>query len=198
MVAADFDVYWRTAYPDAPPLGHLLRTAYPRRWLRVHSLPGAQRYPSTPADWRELLGRQCTVFADLVGDPADGVLVTGEYVFGAEPAGPVRAEGALRGLAWSALPPVALPADPQAPDEHGPNDWFRPACAPFRWTAAAGDVVLRDLALGRARAFFVSEARGCVLAPYDGGMDLILPDEAARDRCRDRYAAWLSTRTDGL
>jgi hypothetical protein len=67
MLASDFDTYWRATYPEAVTLGHLLRTTYPRRWLRLYSLPEGQRYPTDDADWRELLRRHLTVFADLVG-----------------------------------------------------------------------------------------------------------------------------------
>ncbi|GAB3868433.1 hypothetical protein GCM10028824_13290 [Hymenobacter segetis] len=81
MLATDFDAYWRATYPKAVPLGHLLRTTYPRRWLRLYSLPEGQRYPAAAADWHELLRRHLAVFADLVGKPAELFLVTGEYDF---------------------------------------------------------------------------------------------------------------------
>lgn len=162
MAAADFDAYWRASYPEAPPMSYLLRTIYPERWVRVHSLPDAQRYARTEADWRELLGRQRVLFADLVGDPADLVLVTGDYVFGVEPQGtppvePFVAEGAaLRGMAWAALPAVplsSLPPDPHTPDWIRLGEWYRPAWAPYRWTATASEGLLRDIARGVEHAF---------------------------------------------
>lgn len=204
MLATDFDAYWRATYPEVVPLGHLLRTTYPRRWLRLYSLPEGQRYPADAADWDELLRRHFTAFADLVGEPAELFLVTGEYDFAdnahSEPWS-FTADGPLQGLAFTPLPPVALhtlPPDPRVPDEHRPGDVFRPVCARLWWTAATGEGLLRAIAEEQLRAFFVSVEYGCILAPYDGGLDLIFPGEAARNHFRDRHRRWVSSRADGL
>ena len=187
MLATDFNAYWRAMYPEAAPLGHLLRTTYPRRWLRLYSLPEGQRYPADAADWHELLRRHGTAFADLVGEPAELFLVTGEYDFAdhSRP-GPwlFTADGALLGLAFTALPPVALhtlPPDPHVPDEYRPGDVYRPVCRRLDWTAATGKGSLRAIAEETLSAFFVSVEFGCILAPYAGGLDLIFPGEAARN-----------------
>lgn len=202
MTAADFDAYWRSTYPEAVPLGYRLRTTYPDRWLRIHSLPEAQRYPCNDADWHELLGRQCALFANLVSEPADLVLVTGAYdIAAAPPSGAFTAEGCLRGMAFAALPPVALstlPPNPHVPDEYEPGDLYRPVCALLRWTAAGGENLLREIAEGTVQAFFVSKERACLIAPYDGGVDIIFSDEEVRNQFRDRYFRWVSPRADGL
>lgn len=44
---------------------------HPRRWLRLYSLPEGQRCPADDTNWRELLHRHLTVFADLVGEPTE-------------------------------------------------------------------------------------------------------------------------------
>ncbi|MDB4915783.1 MAG: hypothetical protein JWM95_3427, partial [Gemmatimonadetes bacterium] len=58
---------WPEWYPDAPPVGFLLREAYPDRWLRIHSLPEAKRYPTSGFDYAELLRRHNSVAADVLG-----------------------------------------------------------------------------------------------------------------------------------
>jgi hypothetical protein len=204
MLASDFDAYWRATYPEAVTLGHLLRTSYPRRWLRLYSLPEGQRFPADAADWRELLRRHLAVFADLVGEPAELFLVTGEYDFADSPrpgTGSFAADGALQGLPFTLLPPVALhtlPLNPHAPDEYQVGDVYRPVCTRLRWTAATGEGLLRAIAEEQIRAFFVSVDYGCLLAPYAGGLDLIFPGEAARNYFRDQYRPWVSPRADGL
>ena len=202
MLATDFAAYWRATYPEAVPLGHLLRTIYPRRWLRLHSLPGAQRYLADAADWRELLGCHLAVFADLVGEPAELFLVTGAYDFAdSARSGPFIADGALHGLPFTPMPPVALhalPPDPHVPDGHRPGDVYRPVCTRLPWTAAAGEGFLRAIAEEQMSAFFVSVEFGCILAPYAGGLDLIFPGEAARNYFRNLHPQWVSPRADGL
>ena len=204
MLATDFAAYWRATYPEVVPLGHLLRTAYPRRWLRLYSLPEGQRYPVDAADWQELLLRHFTVFADLVGELAALFLVTGEYDFAdGTPSGPwsFTADGALHGLPFTLLPPVALhtlPPDPHVPDEYSPGEVYRPVCTRLQWTAATGEGFLRAIAEEQLRAFFVSVEFGCILAPYPGGLDLIFPGEAARNYFRNLHPQWVSPRADGL
>jgi hypothetical protein len=66
----DFAALWRGWFPDVPPVGHLLRDAYPERWLRVHSLPGSKRYAGTDAEWGELLRRMNAVATDVLGEGA--------------------------------------------------------------------------------------------------------------------------------
>ena len=204
MLATDFAAYWRATYPEAVPLGHLLRTTYPRRWLRLYSLPAGQRYPATDADWHELLRRHFAVFADLVGEPAELFLVTGEYAFADGPLselGAFAADGALHGLPFTALPPVALhklPPDPHVPDGYQLGDVYRPVCTRLQWTTAAGEGFLRAIAEEQMNAFFVSVEYGCILAPYAGGFDVIFPGEAARNYFRDQHQPWVSPRADGL
>lgn len=204
MLASDFDAYWRATYPEAVTLGHLLRTTYPRRWLRLHSLPEGQRFPADDADWRELLHRHLTVFADLVGEQAELFLVTGEYDFADSPQSApwsFTADGALQGLPFTRLSPVALhtlPLDPRTPDEYQVGDVYRPVCTRLLWTAATGEAFLRAIAEGQLSAFFVSVDYGCLLAPYAGGLDIIFPGEAARNYFRDQHRSWVSPRADGL
>jgi hypothetical protein len=40
------EAWWNNHYPEAPPVGFLLRQVYSDRWLRIHSLPGSKRYAS--------------------------------------------------------------------------------------------------------------------------------------------------------
>ena len=47
---ADFLETWAEWFPDAPPVGFLLREAVPDRWLRIHSLTGSRRYPASAWD----------------------------------------------------------------------------------------------------------------------------------------------------
>lgn len=202
MIAADFDAFWQATYPETVPLSYLFRTVYPQRWLRLHSLPQAQRYPHSPADWRTLLGRHHTVLADLLRPGEQLLLVTGEYD---NPHGDrewqFTADGALRGLAFVPVQPLdlrTLAVDPQVPDEHQPGDVYRPVVATLRWEPGSLDVLLREIAQDKRRAFFLSRQAACIIAPYDGGIDLILADTATRDFYKTKYQAWLSEREDGL
>ena len=60
------------------------------------------------------------------------------------------------------------------------------------------DHVLCAIARGECTAFFVSAQLDILLAPYHGGMDIILPDVSTRNFYRQKCRAWLSNRPNGL
>jgi len=199
VTAHEFGQYWVAAYPAAPPLPHLLRQRYPGRWLRVRSLPGAKRYAATAADWAILLARQQHVLADVLGNWAEALLVTGSYADAGEAAAlfsPTE-ESVFKTLSFTALPSVGLH---EYPDPHEPDNAlvYWPSFARPAPTAAWLTQLLQASARDECRAFFFQPQRGAVVAPYDDGLDGLLPDQAARDYYRRRYLAWLSDRPDGL
>ena len=59
---------WKCTFDGALPAGFLLRQHFPDRWLRVHSLPEAKRYPSCAAEYEEILNRHNTVAAYVLGE----------------------------------------------------------------------------------------------------------------------------------
>ncbi len=59
-------------------------------------------------------------------------------------------------------------------------------------------MLLKEIAEYELRAYFISIAKECIIAPYDGGMDIILKDTATRDRYKLKYQEWLSLREDGM
>ncbi|WP_425586206.1 DUF3885 domain-containing protein [Streptomyces sannanensis] len=46
------DAAWESNWPGTLPLGHLLRSAWPDRWVRFHSLPESKRYADTEAEFK--------------------------------------------------------------------------------------------------------------------------------------------------
>jgi hypothetical protein len=66
------------------------------------------------------------------------------------------------------------------------------------WQPKKFDNILKDVAEGNLRAFFVSVDKELIIAPYDGGIDFILKDIKTRDFYKQKYSGWLSARQDGL
>lgn len=192
--------HWRQAYGETPLVGHVLRDRFPRRWLRIHSLPESKRYAETDDERREILRRQNAVLSDLIGDDQPCELVFGYY--GEEERLPADVLAALRGLA-----PVFLATDTtDAMDAAGAPDDASEASAGYpllkaslTWRPHALDVVLLAVADDvLATPLFVSVERRRIVAPYDGGVDLIVESEELRDELRARYASWLSRHPRGL
>jgi len=191
----DFFETWFSWFPDAPPVGFLLREAEPDRWLRIHGLPNSRRHPTSGWDHAELLRRHNAVATDLLGEGAPCAAVLFDVC------DPQRgsALGARAGLTESELPRVGtLPPELWGEDK---GLFVEPVClfgGSTVWRAGAFDIFIAAVAQDRVRGLFAALETSAVYAPYDGGADLIFPTTWERDLARERYEGWLSSRQDGL
>ena len=60
------------------------------------------------------------------------------------------------------------------------------------------DEILKAIADDEIRAMFVSPSNKCIIAPYDGGVDVIVDSMEKRDSLKVIYKDWLSDREDGM
>lgn len=194
MTTSEFMRHWHEHYPGAPPVGYLLRDAFPERWFRIHSLPEAQRYAVTPWEHRELLRRQNALITRLIGDGGHLVLLRTGYSDGPLPRRPDGGPGRL--------PPPGrrLLGIPAGDDDDGTPGWYTHTfMGNHAWRPGSMNDLLRLVAREELTGvLFVGVERPCVIAPYDGGVDVILASEEERDRERSAHAAWLSPYPSGL
>ena len=199
MTAATFSSIWAANFTASPPISYLLRQLYPTRWFRIHSLPESKRYPETAAEWAILLERQLTIFADLLGDPADVLLVTGYYTEADTREMPqfLQENTVFTHIHFTPLSGVNMRdfPDPREPDN---SLTYWPLVAELVLTDSWLEQLLRAIAQAESQAFFFNQRHGTVIAPYDGGVDVILAEELTRNFLKHKYHAWLSSRKDGL
>ena len=175
---ANFLETWTEWFPDAPPVGFLLREAEPDRWLRIHSLPGSRRHPESGWDHAELLRRHNAVATDLLGEGA----ACGVVLFDVCDPQRSSALGARAGLTEAELPRVAsLPPDLWDEDD---GVFTEPVClfgGSTVWRTGAFDAFIAAVADARVSGMFAAFETGAVYAPYDGGADLFFPTTWERD-----------------
>jgi hypothetical protein len=169
---------WNARYPETPPISHMFKHRIPHRWARIHSLPGSKRYAETDEEWACLLQRQYSVIDHLVEVGTPLTVVINAYK---EDNPLLKSERVTFTGTFSA--------------GEGEREV---ACHLSRatWQRARHEPLLRLIAADDMRAFFI--APDCLIAPYDGGVDVIFKDEAERDAFKHRYRDWLSERADGL
>lgn len=190
MSPADFLEYWRATYGGAPLPAYRLRDRFPERWLRLHSLPGSKRYAETPDEHREILRRQGTLFSDLIGEGAPCELVFSYY--GAEAELPAEVRAALLGLSPTFLMTLAAAESDLVED-------VLLLHASFTWQPGSLDTILLAVADDVLESpVFVGIQAGRILAPYDGGIDLIVESKQRRAELLARYASWRSAHPAGL
>lgn len=185
---------WYGWHPDAPPVGFLLRQAYPDRWLRVHSMPEARRDPVSGRDYAELLRRFNAVAGDVLGNEAPCALVV-LHECG------VAVDRQLGDIGISPDHLTELGALPEELWDEENGVFAVPMClqaAATVWRRGLFDSLFSAAAQDRVRALLVEQERGQVFAPYDGGVDIIFASSWECDQARSKYREWSSARDDGL
>lgn len=187
---------WNERFPNCEPVAHLLRCEFPDRWVRFHSLPDSKRWPKDEAEYAILLERHNCILGELASDGDDVVLLTAGYSGTAEP---VRSE---HGPELAVLDPTATAwrsvAVHKIENDDEPN-FIHVFASRRRWRPGEFDRLVRLVAndvLGNV--MIVALDCKWLLHPYDGGMDVILESDLARDQLKARYSEWQSHRADGL
>lgn len=197
MSTEQFNAFWTTSYPETGLISHQFRHDFPDRWFRIHSLPESQRYAYNEGEWDILLTRQNSLITDLLGNNSNVFLVTGDYsTKEATDAHLTLEEEIFHPYTFYRLGDVDLHA--LSPEEYDEGQAFRPAVSETIWIPHQHDPLLKAIADDCLRAFFVSPSEHVIVAPYDGGVDIVLKDTNAREAYKQKYNDWLSARPDGL
>lgn len=194
----DFDperlsALWLRQFPEGAPVAHELRTAYPDRWVRFHSLPGSKRYPETEDEYAVVLHRHNTLLDELFAG-TDVYVVTVAWSWGPDGAElpSQRPEVHPEGSLWTTL----APEDHPDPAFHSHTHLYadrRP------WRPGTVDAVLRQVADDELSGVFITDSELSRLHhPYDGGADVIASSPEERARLHDRHRDWLPRNAAGL
>jgi hypothetical protein len=168
--------YWQGIYPESPPIASLFKQRLSKRWARIHSLPESKRYAHSKVEWDVLLDRQNSVIDSLVKQhtPIRIVINCIEidcYLF-----------------KFFDLEDIGVFVNEEAA--------YQSFTLETIWQSDALDPMLMLIADGELRAFII--APDCLIAPYDGGVDLILKDAHQCREFKRKFKDWLSKRDDGL
>jgi hypothetical protein len=197
MTKEEFYKHWTLSYPDTVPISHLFKHDYSDRWFRIHSLPDSKRYAEDDEECETLLTRQNEIITDLLGLDTSLLLVTGEYNWGDQRTIHITdEEEVFKVYSFTLLDNIDL--FKLNSEEYDEIDIYRPAFAETVWVPNKHDNLLKEIARDSNRAFFVSFDKNVIVAPYDGGVDIILKDIETRDIYKIKYNDWLSDREDGL
>jgi hypothetical protein len=173
-----FLTFWNAIYPETPPIHHFFKHRLRERWARIHSLPGAKRYADTKAEWEELQRRQNAVIDHLVPQGTNIRIVINfieidNYLFKAFD-----------------LENIGVFVDQEGETVYQSFQFFT------AWESHTFNPFLDMIAGEQLRAFIIGP--DCLIAPYDGGMDVILQDPHTCWAFKRQFMTWLSLRPDGL
>ncbi|MBN9631727.1 MAG: hypothetical protein J0I18_14115 [Actinobacteria bacterium] len=181
---------WNEIWPGSEPAGHLLRSAYPERWVRFHSLPDGKRYAETAAESDVILERHLAVLRDLLPEnESPRLLLIAQEWDRADLAGGWTRTTAVAWWPWRTH------TEPDGDDFPSPTTYF--------WAADVGTPtdlapLLRLVADDRAHLLVAPPSLEWIYAPYDGGADILFTDLSRRGTLAAAHSDWLSPRPDGL
>ena len=196
MTKENFNKIWNLTYPETIPISHLFKQKYAERWLRIHSLPESKRYAENTEEWNILLTRQNQIINDIFTDSIKVFIVTGEYNWGERTPFITDEEEVFKPYNFVRLENISLFEINS--EDYDEDDIYRPAFAETIWNLNKHDNLLKAIAKDETRAFFVSFEKNVIIAPYDGGIDLIFPNNQAKENYKKKYKKWISERADGL
>jgi hypothetical protein len=193
MNIIEFNKYWELNYPESNPIGYKLRSYYPKRWLRMHSLPESKRYAESEEEYQIILNRQNELISKLIGENSDIIIATGQYEW--ETTDKLSTEI----VEYSDFDKVrTIDLHKMYPKEYDENDFFGVYITSDVWRKNNKNELLKNIADDKFRAMFVCPKRNCIVAPYDGGMDIIVDTQEKRDELKIKYKDWISEREDGM
>jgi hypothetical protein len=198
----DFMNNWKQHFGNVPLISFCFRTQLASRWMRIHSLPEAKRYPDTSEEWNTLLLRQNTLLLKILGskndDEARFYLVCGEYALEKNAQNSFD-EAKTETLETRDFTPLeAIDLFQNFPQIFAEGQIMIPKWSEMTWKPHQFDKVLKETARGEIKPFFVSFATASICAPYEGGMDCILATENDRENCKVEFQSWLSPFSSGL
>ena len=189
-----FEIIWRDRFGLVPPVGYRLRDSSRGSWIRFHASPKSKRYAEHDEERSVILSRANILASELFEHHQPFWLVSSrvdenltdinfepkKYV--------IRSRELPKLFNWSDL-------------TEAPEDRIRWATYSklFCWSANAFDDVFLKIANDEDYGIiFATPDMSSILAPYDGGFDVISTDTNLVETLRKKYPSWLSEREDGL
>ena len=193
MSGEEFNKYWETTYPESYPINHELKWIYPKRWFRIHSLPESKRYAESESEHQIILDRQNQLMNDLIGEDTEIIISFGLYT------------DDIANYNYKELTDFGeffkvqtIDLHKERPEEYEDEMYFDIYIKNDKWKRDSKNQILRAIADEEIRAMFICPAKKCIVAPYDGGVDIIVDSTEKRDSLKVKYKDWLSKSKDGL
>lgn len=195
-----FEYDWNHVFPQKLPIGHLFKYYFYDKWLRIYSLPDAKRYADDKIELEQLLLHQNQIISDCFGSETHIYIVSGHYSYGDIETPKINYQNSLSNYDFKVGTAIHLHTkEPTYFDDGENNDqYFTPHFVQSIWRKNLHNELLIKIANDEFDAFFVCFENNIIIAPYDGGIDLIVPEQDLTNHLKRRYTKYLSSREDGL
>lgn len=194
-----FEYNWNHVFPQKVPIGYLFKHYFYQNWLRIYSLPNAKRYANNNIELKQLLVHQNQIISNCFGSETMIYIVSGHYSYGDIETSDINQNSLLHYDFEVGIPIHLHTKEPTYFDDGENNDrYFTPYFVQSIWRQNLHNELLIQIANDEFDAFLISFENNIIIAPYDGGIDLIVPDLDLINQLKQRYAKYLSCREDRL
>ena len=175
-------------FNNSPPLGYELRCDFIQNWTRFHALPNSKRYAGTNDERKNILTRANALAEECFGKKKSVLLITqdwGEFDLATNDL--VREEQMVNVLAW-------FDEKEEPEDQNTIEFWAKKV----DWKHTLFDRYFLGVAAEEYKLVFFDPSTSTVLAPYDGGFDIISFQAELLTLLETKYDDWMSVRPDKL
>lgn len=199
ILTNSFDYKWNKLFPNKVPISYLFKHYFPKSWIRLHSLPNSKRYADHAVEIDLLLRRQNQIISDCLPPSTTIFIVSGNYFIGDSSIANYDQVAELQYNFISGSRINLHEIDPEYFDDGENNDlYFTPMFTEIVWEQNLHNDLLLKIANDETRAFLISFEKKIIIAPYDGGLDIIIDDFNLKNQIKQKYREMLSTRDDQL
>ncbi|QSQ95822.1 DUF3885 domain-containing protein [Acinetobacter indicus] len=198
-LANNFDYKWNMLFPNKLPIPYLFKHYFTKNWIRLHSLPNSKRYADCAFEIDLLINRQNQIISDCFPQGTTLFIVSGNTFIGDSS---IANYDQVSKLSYNFISGSRInlhEVDPEHFDDDENNDlYFTPMFTEVVWEQNSHDDLLLKIANDETRAFLISFEKKIIVAPYDGGLDIIIDDFTLKSQMKQKYHEMLSARDDQL
>lgn len=192
-----FDQHWNKVYPDLLPLSHLFKYYFSDCWIRLYSFQNGQRYANNDKEMQSLLEFQNEVISECLTPNQPLYIVSHQFQHPTK----IIFEQNLNHLPYmfiASSPIYPYQVDSKFYDEDQKDLLLISLATQTIWQRHSHDDLLSQIANDEINAFLMPLDNQVIIAPYDGGIDLIIFDIQLKNQIKSKYLDRISSREDGL
>ena len=190
----DFNKYWKSNYSKTLPLGYELVAVNLKKWFRIHSLPQSKRYADTDEEYKIILDRQNELITDIFTEGTEIILLFCTFTNDLSNENYNKIRGYSDFKLTQTLDLYKMYPEEEYPKGFSMNIYIKTE----QWKKGNRNEMLQQIADDEINMLLICPSKNRIVAPYDGGVDVIMENETKRDEFKSKYKKWLSYREDGL
>lgn len=189
---------WNNKFEGKFPIDFQFKHDLYKRWLRIHYLPESKRYPENESEYQIVELRQTTILKDVIGESSQIEFLIGMFKYNETTESEIKTD--LGSFKKFISVDLHNNQDKVSYGPHYKGERYETYLLTAELEINQITTILKQIADGSYdyRFSIVDLIKGRIVAPYDGGIDIIMEDENQKKIAKAKYNEWLSNHESGL